>query len=147
MFSLKSGLFWKLQQHAEVYVQNCLDQAFLISPPSTIKPDFLHWQGEVCFLSEELVSELLIAIFLTSTILALGHKTPILGFPVLPLSLAELCPVRWPAGPAGTLLLHLSTGPQDFHTSSHPILHSFHDASVCLSPIQQGSVFLSQSCS
>lgn len=33
MFSLKSGLFWKLQQHAEVYVQNCLDQAFLISPP------------------------------------------------------------------------------------------------------------------
>lgn len=43
-----------------------------------VKPDFFHCQGEVCFLSEELLSELLIVVFLTSTLLALV-QTPILG--------------------------------------------------------------------
>lgn len=89
-------------------------------PHGKVKPNFFQRQGEVCFLSEKLVSELPTAVFLTSTLLALGQKTPIVGFPILPLSLAELCPVGLPVSPAGALPSHLSPGPKDFHASSRP---------------------------
>lgn len=95
-------------------------------PLGKVKPDLVCWQGEVCFLS--LLSELLIAVSPTATILALGQETPILGFPICLLSLAELCPVRLHASPAGALPSPLATGPQVFHLPPTP--HGFSDLSV-----------------
>lgn len=83
-----------------------------------VKPDFFHCQGEVCFLSEELLSELLIVVFLTSTLLALV-QTPILG------DSQHYCS-PWQSSTQWDNLLALlelfllsSPGLQDFHVSSH----------------------------
>lgn len=63
-----------------------------ISPPGEVKPDFSCWQGQVHFLHEDLVSELLIAAFLNPTRLAFGQKMHILGFSILRALLGRALP-------------------------------------------------------
>lgn len=114
-------------------MQHCLYQTLYrksfprISPRGKVKPDFFpRWQGEVCFLRAELVSELLPAAFVTSTLLARGQKTPILGFPPSALSSAELCPVGFTCEPCGSSSfssVRRIQSPTESTTSSMDALH------------------------